>query len=289
MGAAVARIAARRAGAGRRRSAAAIRRHGIRQLHRARALAGAHRLRRRDEQGRRPPALHVLRQRASISSPMRTATSTRGRTSAAAHRGSISAARPSTCASASTTSTGCTATATRSPRTRSAISTAPAGRRPTGTRNSALPAGARTNVGPNNGLAETEARLPAQRGDRLPRTLSGQESRPLFGPQEQRLSLRHQRRRPIRCVAGEDRRHLAFQSGDAADRGLGQGHAVDGLQFLRGAFRCRERSAPLRAGARADAADLSRIISRPTTPATARPLHIGHHFAAIRAAPTTRR
>ena len=38
---------------------------------------------------------------------MRAATSTRGRTSAAAHRGSISAARPSTCASASITSTAC--------------------------------------------------------------------------------------------------------------------------------------------------------------------------------------
>ena len=70
---------------------------------------------------------------------------------------------------------------------------------------------------------------------------------------------------------------------------LGQGHAVDGLQFLRGASRRRR---PIRAARAWPASRCSRPISpisRPTTPATARRCTSGIISATIRAAPTTRR
>src|SRR5262249_25571602 len=61
-------------------------------------------------------------------------------------------------------------------------------------------------------------------------------------------------------LAGEDRRPVAVQFGHAANPRLGQGHAVDGLQFLHGPVARRLRSAPLRNGARADAANLSAVL-----------------------------
>ena len=100
-------------------------------------------------------------------------------------------------AAASTTSTRSIAPATRSPRTRSAISTAGPGRPPTGTRNSAPTAISYENVGPNNGLAD--AQLAFAPGDvigfRAP--YLAKSAGPLHGAAEQRLPLRHQRRSAV--------------------------------------------------------------------------------------------
>ena len=116
------------------------------------------------------------------------------------------------------------------------------------------------NVGPNNALAELALGVFGQRRDRLPRALSRQGPRPLRRAQGPRLSLRHQRGRPRRCLARAHRRHLAVQSRHAADSRLGQGYAVDGLQFLRRAVAGRERPAPRRGRPRADAANLPALL-----------------------------
>ena len=68
------------------------------------------------------------------------------------------------------------------------------------------------NVGPNNQMPEAKLDIaPAQVvGFRAPYLAEGRG--PLRSAQEQRLPLRHQRCRPFRRLAAEDRRHLALQS-----------------------------------------------------------------------------
>src|SRR5262245_52172963 len=99
-----------------------------------------------------------------------------------------------------------------------------------------------------------------QRPNRLSRPLSRQGSRAIPRAQGTRVPLRYQRCKPCRRLAGKDRRIVAVQFGQAENPRLGQGHVVDGLQFLRGPVACRLRSALLRDGARANAANLSPLF-----------------------------